>query len=258
VDQDVKTDDLYDFLYRDSGRIGSLYAQIFGGVLRSFERTDATRQGGERTGRGSLYLFGGDVKSVKESQEASKNVFDPHDIVAADVINLLNSKQKLASNILSAPHGALVLAQGTVVFIDKNMIEMAAMAVGATVDLEKKKSRRDRNQGMIDGFEFVRGFLQSMALPSAFLLETDDHTQVVGTIKDSGMEEPISAYYFKHGTAGLSNVFVVGIKEAAATGVKIPNQLLIGAAQNAAQALSDMTFPRGAIRVTPIALFRKL
>lgn len=81
---------------------------------------------------------------------------------------------------------------------------------------------------------------------------------MAGTIKESGMEEPISSYYFKHGTAGLADVYLVGIKETPTLSFSLPNTQLMGAGQQAAQALSDLVFPPEAIRVTPIALFREL
>jgi hypothetical protein len=81
---------------------------------------------------------------------------------------------------------------------------------------------------------------------------------VVGTIKEAGMEEPISTYYVKHGTAGLSSVYLVGIKEIPSPAFVLPEGPLISGAHAAAQALSDMMFPKDTIRVTPLALFRKL
>jgi len=100
--------------------------------------------------------------------------------------------------------------------------------------------------------------LQKISLPSAFILQTSEGTQVVGTIKEAGMEEAISNYYFKHGTAGLSDVYMVGVKEVPSSSFKLPDSQLFSAGQQMAQALSDMLFPPDAIRITPIALFRKL
>ena len=54
------------------------------------------------------------------------------------------------------------------------------------------------------------------------------------------------------------NVYLIGIKEVPSSTFTFPNTQLIGAGQQAAQALSDMLFPPEAIRVTPLALFRKL
>jgi hypothetical protein len=101
-------------------------------------------------------------------------------------------------------------------------------------------------------------FLSKPVLPSAFLLHMPSGLQIAGTIKDSGMEEPISGYYFKHGTAGLAEVYVVGIKEVPSGTFSLPQTQLIGAGKQAAQVLSNLLFPTEAIRVTPLALFSKL
>ena len=72
------------------------------------------------------------------------------------------------------------------------------------------------------------------------------------------MEEPISSYYFKHGAAGLAEVYIIGIKEIPSEVFSLPQAQLIGAGQQAAQILSNLLFPSEAIRVPPLALFRKL
>jgi hypothetical protein len=67
VEQDAQTDVLYDFLYRDSGRIGSLYAQIFGGRLLSFEKGESARATGEQVGKLSVGVGALEGKSTKET-----------------------------------------------------------------------------------------------------------------------------------------------------------------------------------------------
>ena len=71
------------------------------------------------------------------------------------------------------------------------------------------------------------------------------------------MEEPIASYYFKYGALDLASVYVIGIKEIPSGTFSLPNTQLIGTGQQAAQALSELLFPSDAIRVTPLALFRK-
>jgi hypothetical protein len=72
------------------------------------------------------------------------------------------------------------------------------------------------------------------------------------------MEEPIPVYYVKHGTAGLSDVYLIGIKEIPTAAVTLGEGHLMAAGQGAAQFLRSVMFPEDAMRVTPIALFRKL
>ncbi|SRR6266496_1241324 len=122
--------------------------------------------------------------------------------------------------------------------------------------MAKPKGQRDLVS--IQTLNNVIPFLKKLEVPSAFILETDHGTQLVGTLKDEGMQEPISTYYFKHGTAGLNGTFIIGIKEEPAIGFTLPEEQVFGASQAAAQALSSMFFPAGSIKLTPIAIFRKL
>lgn len=151
-----------------------------------------------------------------------------------------------------------MLAQGTLVFMDRSMAELAVLSIDITVSEEERKPKAQQNREVLQQIKFIKGFLSKLFLPSAFLLLTEDGSQIAGTIKEEGMEEPIASYYFKHGTAGLSDVYLVGIKEMPSESFTIPNTQLIGAGRQAAQALSDMMFRPEAVRVTPVALFRKL
>jgi hypothetical protein len=257
VEPDVQTDALYDFLYRDSGRIGSYYAQIFGGKLSTFEKAESERTAGDKGGKASIAIASFEGKLTQETQSGLKRTFDPHDIIASDVLTVLSNAKKLTPDINSSPHGSLFLIQGTLVFIDKSMMELAGASFDMLIDADKKKPKHQRDPN-IQGIGVLRSFMNTLVIPSSFILCTNDGLQVAGTIKDEGMEEPISTYYFKHGTSGLSDVFLVGIKEVPSSSFTVPQQQLFGAGQTAAQALSDMLFPKEAIRVTPIAMFRKL
>jgi hypothetical protein len=249
---------LYDFLYRDSGRIGSYYAQIFGGKLSSFEKAELERSSGEKTGKASVVSVAGfEAKHIKESQSGLKRTFDPHDIITSDVLAALAGAKRLDQDVIKAAHGSLISVKGALVFIDKSMMEIAGVAFDMMIENEKKKPKHKRDEN-ITNIEFIRSFMKAVTIPSAFILHASEGIQVTGTIKDDGMEEPISTYYFKHGTAGLSDVYLVGIKEIPSSSFTLPTQQLFGAGQQAAQALSDLLFPSDAIRVTPIALFRKI
>jgi len=258
VDQDVDTDVIYDFLYRDTSRIASYYAQVFGGRLTSFEKSEAERESGDRTGKLTVPVLGLEGKLTKETGSGLKQVFDAHDMVAANVLAALSKAGRLNKDVEAAPHGALVLAQGSLIFLDKAMMDMAAMTFDVMLTAETKKPKHQRNTEMVNNLTITLSFLKAVTIPSAFLLRSTSGRLLCGTIKDDGMEEPISTYYFKHGTAGLSDVLLVGVKEIPSTTFAITGQQLFGAAQKAAAALSEMLFPKDAVRVTPIVLFRKV
>jgi hypothetical protein len=144
------------------------------------------------------------------------------------------------------------------VFVDRLIVELAAMAIDGVIQTEMNKPKAKRDQSSLQLANLIKMFLSKLQIPSAFLLEAYSGQQVVGTIKEVGLEEPIPTYYFKHGPAGLADVYVIGIKEVPSTSFSLPNTQFIGAGQQAAEHLSNMLFPSDAIRVTPVALFRKL
>lgn len=259
--QDEQTDQLYDFLYRDSSRLISLYAQIFGGHLISFEKTDQSRTSDEKSGEAKIGVavagVSGAKKSAAETIESARQIVDPHDIKVTDVLSALTEAGKIDRHIVSALPGTLVHAEGTLVFVDRSMLELGLIAMDSLVEEEKKKRGHEKNRELIRNLEAVKDFMAKMHLPSAFVLRMPNIV-IAGTIKESGMEEPISTYYYKHGASGLSGVQLVGIKEVPTSSFEIPKTNLIGLGSQAAKALHDMLFPADSIKVTPLVFFRKL
>src|SRR5262245_40164760 len=103
VAEEGQTAALYDFLYRDSNRIASYYAQLFSGRLSSIEETDATRESQDKDIKGDAKIVSGGLKWVKEATTGAKRVFDPHDMVATDVLAELG-KRRVSTNVREAQH----------------------------------------------------------------------------------------------------------------------------------------------------------
>lgn len=253
---------LYDFLYRDSGRIASYYAQFFReGHLTSIEQTDQTHSGSDVSGEVNVAVIKGGTKANKGQTETLKRVSAPHDLITTDILSGLIEGGRISEDIESALHGALVIAKGTLVFADRYMLETSILAFETTVQPNqrpKTPEEREEVRHQKNGLKILKGMLEKLTFPSAFLLSRDNGTLLAGTIKDEGMEEPISTYYFKHGAAGLPNVHMIGIKEVGSLSFQLPSENLLGAAQEAAQVLRTLVFPPDATIVTPIALFRKI
>jgi hypothetical protein len=249
---------LYDFLYRDSNRITSYYAQIFGGQLSSIETSDSERSSLDTGFKGNMHIISGEQRTGSQVETGSKRIVDPHDIITTDVLSSLQEGGRLNSDLAGAPHGSLVIAHGTILFVDKILGEVGSVAVDVSIRQEQSKPHSKQDKAAIAAQRIAQQFLTKVQIPSTFLLRNSDGILVGGTIKEAGMEEPISTYYFKHGTSGLADVHVICIKEIPSTSFALPNTQLVGAGQIFAQALSDLLFPPGAIRVTPIAIFRKL
>jgi hypothetical protein len=258
MEQDDQPAALYDFLYRDSSRIASYYAQIFSGHLTTLEEVESERETKDKGAKLNLQVASGDVKSGAEILRSQKRVIDPHDLRTTDVLSTLQSEGRFNDDVLAAPHGSLIVANGTLVFVDRSMLELAVVVLEAEAERQRKAAKTPVERAQAQNLKQVLPFLSKVILPSGFLLRTADGTNIAGTLKESGMEEPISTYYFKHGTAGLSSAYMIGIKEMPATSFTLPAEQMIGAGQAAAEALRNMMFPPGAIMVTPIALFREI
>lgn len=250
--------ELFDFLYRDSSRISSYYSQIFQGRLSSLEETDSDKNTLATGGEANVYVVKGKVQESGETQTTSKRTIDPHELITTDVLSNLVESNFIYQNPKSAPHGSLVIEKGTVVFADRHILELTSLAFDAVISEQMDLNEGERDNTVIQAAKLMKAMAEKIQLPSAFFLQTENDLLITGTIKDAGMEEPISTYYFKHGTSGLSDVYVAGIKEVSSKKFSLPATDLIAGSQQMAEAMNNMLFPPDAIKVTPIALFRKL
>jgi hypothetical protein len=248
---------LYDFLYRDMDRVASYYAQLFQGTLTSTERSTGEKRTEDKGTKLDIHVASADIKTASEVSSAIKRISDPHDMLTTDALSYLMSNDHVSKDIDKAAHGSLVLASGTVNFADSSMLELALAGIKSQMKPTPRKG--GPQPGQFDPTKMMVEYFGKIGLPSAYQLEYKPGRLIAGTIKDSGMQEPISTYYYRHGGAGLSDVFIIGIKELPAEPTNtVDSSMFLGLAQTAADALRTMLLPEKAIRVTPIAMFRKL
>ena len=108
---------MYDFLYRDAGRIASYYAQIFSGRLASLEQTASERTSEDKGAKVNIHVASGDLKQTRETSRSAKRTIDPHDVVTTEVLAFLQENNHIEPGVREAAHGNLILSHGTLVFI---------------------------------------------------------------------------------------------------------------------------------------------
>lgn len=248
---------LYDFLYRDPVRVPSFYAQLFGGRLSTVELTTSARQATEKAGKVSaLDVVSGEFKGIEDRSTGRREVIDAADLLAGEVLSELVGRKLVREDVGDAPSNALVMTRGEITFIDHSALKIGKMSLESMIQPAKnKKGPKDREA--IQGMEMVVGLLDAITLPSMFVMRDQSGLVVAGQVRDSGMAEPISAHYFKHGSSTLGDVYIVGIKEVHGAKIELPDAQFFTASMAMADLLGGLVFPRDAIRVTPIALFRK-
>lgn len=252
--QEEQAAELYDFLYRDSNRLTSYYSQIFQGKLSSLEELDSDTQKVTNKGKLSVQVAGAELSKDDEISSSSKRIIDPHDLIATDVLSYLVDGQYIHTDYLNAPNGSLVLVKGNLLFIDKSLIASTASIFTSMVENEMFEVN---DPNVTIGVEVLQKILNDVPFPPLYVLETEEGVVVTGTVKEAGMEEPVSTHYFKYGNSGLPDVHLIGLKEIAVA----PNPSSISAFMNGMQMvthmLTNLLFPVASIKTTPLALFRK-
>ncbi len=249
--------DVFDFLYRDASRIASYYAQLFGGLLKGVETSAQSKTATESSVRGGFSLLSGDRKKIQDAVTARKEQLDPHDNVAVDMIaNLLGQRSAIPAGS-DVPHGALMRVEGRLAFTDaatiKMMADMDEDVFNGFVMNGSKKPHEAKKQA-----KQIRALMKGLTIPSMFLLTTADGGMCGGTIKEAGLEEPIGSFYYTHGGEALPNVTVLGIRERSQP-FEVPATMPLATANaQFAQVLRNLVLSPDAVRLTPIAIYRKI
>lgn len=255
-EQDERTGALYDFLYRDAGRITSWYSQLFSGRLTSLERLNQETETSSRDLKLSAAVLAGDILHSKQIQESSKRTFDPHETITTDVLATLSQGGHISSDIDGAANGSLIIATGTLMLIDSTMFSIMRSTFESQLKALRSAPKRPGMRESLAQLEDSVAIITAIAFPSAFILNIKGGGQVVGTLQDGGMHESITSYYFKHGWAGISEVSMIGIKEVADNETEIVLPEFFSAVRTAAAAMSTLLFPEDSIKATPLVLFR--
>jgi hypothetical protein len=248
---------LFDFLYRDPRRIESLYAQFFEGLFMSLQKKSAVTYGDQKSAKLSAAVAEGGLGVTRGTLEEKSEMFQPHDNVLLDLLSRLETEGWIEGDYEAATPGRFVLATGTIFFADRYLLSVAEM--GLELAMRDAKAKGGAAKADVRTYEMIRKLLPKMSLASSFYLRTESGRIVTGTIKEEGLDEPISAYYFKHGAGGIANVRVLGIKEEVGnSGDSWGSAPFFEGMRQAVGALRDMFFPPDDIRVTPIAVFRTM
>ncbi|HEX2866513.1 MAG TPA: hypothetical protein VHO03_05705 [Ignavibacteriales bacterium] len=248
---------LYDFLYKDLSKISSYYAQVFSGHLTKIEKTSSSDESLAKN-------TGGDLKVLKYEQtlkeglsEQTKNVFDPHDLTTTDVLSFLMENGFVSKDPMQAGNGDLVLIEGSLLMMDKMILDLSVSSIESMLAFAGQGQKSKDIKNLKSFTTIMKNFIQKMPIDATYLLKSDG-SYYAGTIKEQYMDDPVSSYYLKYGSKGITDVFLIGFKNFSDEYFEVEENSLFGYGQKNIDAIKNLIIPQSAISITPIAIFRKV
>ena len=249
--------ELVDFIYRDLNRLHSFYAQLFRGRLLAYDSGTGTKTQKSVKIAGNAGVAAGSAETTSGSEKFYKETFDPHDFALVEAIVRLQEANLVAADAELAQHGELILVQGSVVFIDRHVLKFGKIGIQAAIAEEQSKPRKSQNASSLATMGALVKTIDEIELPSLFVLESGN-ASYGGAIKESGLEEPISSYYYRYGGRALPEIYLLGLKELPVTPRAHSGDGLFATLGEGLNLIQGLGLPPEAVRVTPIALFRKV
>jgi len=248
-------DIIYDFLYKDSVRISSLYSQLFEGLLLNIEQVSEERglNSGGMKGRIPFVEFSGNES--KETRNSRKEIVDPYDIKTLDVISKLIELSNTNENIA-------VLRNGYLIFLDKEILKLLFDSFDLLSQIPEEFGFSSKEKKEIGKFKKIlknfKTMIPKLPIQPAFLFIDQQQKVYGGTLREEFLSEPITAYYFKHKLYWLKNISIIGLKENAENLNLLSQDHLQPTINPILEAISSIIFPPNTTIITPIVIARRI
>lgn len=241
----------YDLIYRDMERINSLYAQMFQGRITSIEENDTARDNTNHTARVGVPGTGVETQLLAETQSTSRKTFDPHDTITTSLLLNLSSSGRICRDWQNAPPSSIVTVKGTLMLLPATVSILALKFY-----VENMPSQTSAQKAEKKSYQSIFSMLAENQIPSFYTIATDDSDIVCGVVRESGMLDPISSFFYNH-AGGLADVDVIGIKEHTVPVPAVLSSPVYTGAQTMAGGLREMFLPDpNAQRITPLVIMR--
>ena len=242
---------LIDIISQDPNRVPSLYAQIYGGLLQSVEKSSSEQNSStESKAAGFAGLFKVDASKSKFEQLATayKENRTPHDMVALNLLNAIEHRQ-VPDVFSGVPNSTIVKTKGRLTFFDPGII--AGMGTLAAINAKNQEAKRNAQ---------IMNAISGLRIPTLYYVTHDDGSVVCGTILASGLSEEAHSFLVKLGDDSLPDVHFIGIKEMPASFADAGNTLpfLLGVLRSGYRVTRDMFVHEYAHMAAPILIYREL
>ena len=120
MEQGELPENLYDFLYVDTGKINSLSAQIFSGLQESIRRIESTTKETSKKMSGTVppNLLSGEMGGSKGTSFSTDTVSSPHDLIAIDALHRLKENGWIRDDLADAEVGEAIMLPVTISLFD--------------------------------------------------------------------------------------------------------------------------------------------
>lgn len=127
---------LHDFIYKDKGRINSIYSQIFKGQLKGLEKTSSTTFTKTTGLQGGLpKLITGSKGDSDQETESLKSIIDPEDMISIHVMNFLSQEKYLFQYDKNFSGNTIIFAEGSLMLFDPSILSSASLSFEIYKDL---------------------------------------------------------------------------------------------------------------------------
>jgi len=242
---------VYDFIYTNTTKIHSFYAQIFHGLLTSSSKTVKTSTGDEKAkGVGYSKTHASSKSSSVESEQLTMTV-DPNEIITIDTLSTLAENAK---DIHTASNGDIVKIKADMFLMDKPIFDLMMPNIAHFMMLNAPKSEHKEIKKIAT---LLKKMFESIRF-DPIVFASMEESVAVGNIKEEYLSESITSFHLKHGKSGLSEVYMIGIKEEGAVSINHSDEGLINGAMEFSDIVKNMIIPDGAYTFTPLAIYREI
>ncbi len=264
---------VFDFLYQDAIRVGSLLSQFEpNGLLTSLTQTDTFSEASENTTKmdGGITLLAAKGSIAEEDKQAegisgsAARAFDPRWANSLNLLTFLQNEGMLHRNLASTGLGRIVLVSGTLEIFDVPLLKQMFSdmnVIRAVMETEGKKYSALAWQQHKKSFGIIA------ALPlSVQLMMTCDQLRIWAVLDEACLQTSATNLFLKYGSRLFGTWHMLGILDATPDPAEVAAEIGDeGSAESAMDLMRHLDSlhrklgrPKSAYSLTPLLIFRDL
>ncbi|MBW4193054.1 hypothetical protein JW309_12210 [Enterobacter bugandensis] len=146
VQDSQNIDSLFDFLYVDRERVGSLTAQLFpSGVLSTIKQTSSTSESDQKELKGGIPLISAKTNAGEAWARSQERLFDSSWSLPLNLIDKLDELSLIQDNVSKSHLGQIIIATGKIKLFDVKMVH-DIMPIFKKIKQDELKSAKNVTQ----------------------------------------------------------------------------------------------------------------
>lgn len=244
------TKSIYDFIYLDTNKIHSYYAQLMNGLPN--QKRTINKEGKIKGGRGvlgSTQVGLAELSKISSKEDNLEELMDMAHVLPRDMINLLDEHRLIARKLAANNLGKLILIEGLIQFIDIDTVNKTSGPVMEWTNsyTELTPEAISQNNNALKILDVLKAY--PIRLQANIQVEGNQTLQYAWmSLQEDMLTNSHIDFSLKHALSPPENFYVLGVLDA------LPDRLIPSGVVDKQKKMHDKLFSSNAFNQVSLAM----